>query len=299
MSDKIKYEAGRIKIRPARPSDKAVVLDFCKHTFGRWGDYMPHVWDEWIKTRGGLFFAAAIDDRPVGVGKITIHRPGELWLEGLRVDPKYRGHGIGRIIQDYTWKKAMSLKPRYIRYATGSYNKISQHLGMSKAMQIVAEFDEYTGKLLTAKETVLVPARPKESGEYLRFFNRDRMAKYWKEMYLDGWSARTFDQQALDGLIRQKRVYGYYDQRGLAGGLVILQSKDGKYFNYCRSAALDPKTFQKVLKEGRKLGHLLGAKSTEMHLPKNAWFRKIVKGTGWRKAMPIWMVILQWSAGKK
>ncbi|MDP2807900.1 MAG: GNAT family N-acetyltransferase [bacterium] len=298
MSDKNKYAASQIKIRPAKPSDKAVVLDFCKHTFGRWGDYMPEVWDQWVKTKGGLFFVAVIEDRPVGVGKITVHRPGELWLEGLRVDPKYRGHGIGRIIQDYTWKKAMSLKPIYVRYATGSYNKISQHLGQSKAMKIVAEFDEYTGKLLKAAETSLVPAQTKECREFLDLFNRDRMAKHWKGLYLDSWSAKTFDKQALEGLIRQKRVYGYYDHRGLAGALVILQSKDKKSYNYCRAAALDPKTFKTVLKEGRKLGYLLGAKKTEMHLPKTPWLRRIVKGTGWRKAMPIWMVVLEWSRNK-
>lgn len=290
----IKYKAGQIKIRPARPSDKAAVLDFCKHTFGRWGDYMPHVWDDWVKTRGGLFFVATIDDLAVGVGKITVHRPGELWLEGLRVDPKYRGHGIGRIIQDHTWKKAMSMKPRYVRYATGSYNKISQHLGQSKSMKIVAGFDEYVARLPQAVETSLVPARAEECGEYLGLFSRERQAGHWKGFYLDSWSARTFDRTALLGLIKQKRVYGYYDHRGLAGGLVILLSKDKKYCNCCRSAALDLKTFKTVLKEGRKLGHLLGAKKTEMHLPKTPWFRASVKGTGWKKAMPIWMVILEW-----
>ncbi|MBI4726078.1 GNAT family N-acetyltransferase [candidate division TA06 bacterium] len=295
MNTKAKDDAGRINIRPARDSDKAVVLGFCKHTFGRWGDYMPEVWDEWVKTRNGLFFAATINDVPVGVGKITIHRPGELWLEGLRVNPKYRGCGIGRIIQNHAWKKAMSLKPKYVRYATGSYNKISQHLGQSKSMKIVAGFDEYISKLTDTTETALVRAKPKEGQEYLSLFNRDRQAKYWKGLYLDSWSAKTFDKQALDGLIKQKRVYGYYGHRGLAGGLVILQSKDKKFYNYCRAAALDPKTFQTILKEGRKLGRLLGAKKTEMHLPKSAWFRNIVKGTGWRKAMPIWMVVLEWS----
>ena len=295
MAKAIKYKAGQINIRPAKSSDKAVVLDFCKHTFGRWGDYMPEVWDRWIKTRNGLFFAATIDDVPVGVGKITIHRPGELWLEGLRVNPKFRGHGIGRIIQDHTWKKAMFLRPKFVRYATGSYNKISQHLGQSKSMKIVAEFDEYTGKLLKSAETSLVPARIKECKEYLDLFNRDRMAKHWNGLYLDSWSAKTFDKQALDGLIKQKRVYGYYDHRGLAGGLVILQSKDKKFYNYCLAAALDHKTFKAVLKEGRKLGHLLGAKKTEMHLPKTPWFRSSVKGTGWSKAMPIWMLILEWA----
>jgi GNAT superfamily N-acetyltransferase len=296
MPVKIKYDAGQVRIRPARASDKAVVLGFCQKTFGRWGDYMPEVWDDWLKTRNGLFFVAAIGDVPVGVGKITVHRPGELWLEGLRVDPKYRGHGIGRIIQDHTWKKAMSLKPKFVRYATGSYNKISQHLGQSKAMKIVAEFDEYAAKSLKSDETALVAAKPSDADGVFKLFSADKHARHWRGFFLEGWTAKTFDKQSVLELIRQKRAYVYYGKSGLEGVLAILQSKDKKYFNYCRMAARDAKTYKTVLKEGRKLAYLMGSKKPEMHLPKARWFRSSVKGTGWRKSMPIWMVVLQWPA---
>jgi GNAT superfamily N-acetyltransferase len=285
----------KIRIRPARPSDKAVVLDFCKHTFGRWGDYMPHVWDDWIKTKGGLFFVATMNDRTVGVGKITVHRPGELWLEGLRVDPKYRGHGIGRIIQDYTWKKAMSLKPRFIRYATGSYNKISQHLGGSKGMKIVAAFDEFAAKSLKTESTVLVRAGLDDLGEAFKLYTKDPRSKQWHGFYMESWSAKTFDEKSLRHLIEQKRVYLYHGPKGLDGVLTVLLSKDGKWLNYCRAAARDLKSFKTVLREGRKLAYMMGAKRPEMHLPKNPWFRASVKGTGWKKAMPIWMVVLEWA----
>lgn len=308
MTNKIRNQKSKIRIRRANQLDKRIVLDFCKHTFGRWGDYLPEVWDEWVKDRKGIFFVATLGQsgssrlrsmtisdtgRPVGVGKITVQRPGEIWLEGLRVDPKFRGHKIGRVIQDWSWKWALSKRPRFIRYATGSYNKISQHLGMSMGMRLIAGFDEYTAKPLAKKETALVRSSKAELDALLRLFQKDKDAANWKGLFLKSWSAWEFDREALAGLIANGQVYSYCDAKGLAGALMILRSKDGKYFNYCRAAARDNRTYKNILREGRALAHLLGAKRLEMHLPKSVRNRRIVKGTGWRKPMDIWMVILE------
>jgi hypothetical protein len=338
VTNKIRNQKSKIRIRRANQLDKRIVLDFCKHTFGRWGDYLPEVWDEWVKDRKGIFFVATLgqsgssrrslsraplgcisagstllttgplDDRsqgardsgamleagrPVGVGKITVQRPGEIWLEGLRVDPKLRGHKIGRGIQDWSWKWALSKRPRFIRYATGSYNKISQHLGMSMGMRLIAGFDEYTARPLAKKETALVRSSKAELDALLRLFQKDKDAANWKGLFLQSWSAWEFDREALAGLVRQKRVYSLHDDRGLAGAVAILRSKDGKYFNYCRAAARDNRTYKNILREGRALAHLLGAKRLEMHLPKSARNRRLVRGTGWRRPMDIWMVILE------
>lgn len=282
-----------IHIRRARQADKRIVLAFCKRTFGRWGDYLPEVWDDWVKDRKGMFFVAVLGKRPVGVGKITVQRPGEIWLEGLRVDPKFRGHHIGRAIQDWSWKWALAKRPRFIRYATGSYNRISQHLGMSMGMRLIAGFDEYAAKPLKKKETALVRSALAELDALYRLFQKDRDAANWKGLFLKGWSAWEFDRQSLAKLIASKQVYSYYDQKGLAGALGILQSKDGKYLNYCRPAGRDEAAFRFVLRQGRALAGLLGAQKMEMHLPKSARNRRIVKGTGWRRPMDIWMVILE------
>lgn len=287
------FDLSLVKIRKAMPADKATVLDFCKHTFGRWGDYMPEVWDKWIRERAGCFMVATVHGTPVGVGKITVHRPGELWLEGLRVDPNWRGCGIGRVIQDWTWRRAMAMRPKAVRYATGSYNKISQHLGRSKAMRIVAEFDEYAAKPLPAADTGLVAAKAADLEAAFKLLERDAIHRHWHGFFLDGWTAKAFDRAALAGLIGQHRVYLYHGERGLSGALVILQSKDKQFFNLCRTAAADLATFRIVVREGRKLAHLLGARQMEMHLPKAVRARTLTRGTGWRTAMPIWMVILE------
>lgn len=287
MSEKI------IQLRRARQSDKRIVLAFCKRTFGRWGDYLPEVWDEWVKDRKGIFFVAVLGERPVGVGKITVQRPGEVWLEGLRVDPGFRGQGIGRILQDWAWRRALSLRPKFIRYATGSYNKISQHLGMSMGMRIIAEFNEYTARPWPKAETSLVRSKISELDDILRLFLKDRDAANWRGLFLEGWSAWEFDRESLARLIKKKRIYSYYDRGRLAGALAILQSKDGKYFNYCRAAAVDDTYYKFMLREGRALAHLLGARKLEMHLPRSARNLRLVMGTGWRLAMDIWMVILE------
>ncbi|GEM_PF-1399370 len=306
----------KIHIRRARQSDRRIVLAFCKRTFGRWGDYLPEVWDDWVKDRKGIFFVAVLGpstfprlpldsargprsgatlgvQRPVGVGKITVQRPGEIWLEGLRVDPKFRGHHIGRVIQDWSWRWAASKRPKFIRFATGSYNKISQHLGMSMGMRLIAGFDEYSAVPRKIKETALVRSGMSELDALYKLFTRDRDAANWKGLFLKGWAAWEFDREALAGLIAGRQVYSYYDDRGLAGALGILQSKDKKYLNYCRAAGRDAAAFKFVLREGRALGRLLGAKRMEMHLPRSARNRRLVRGTGWRKAMPVWMVILE------
>lgn len=316
MNQKSKAQNQNIQIRRARRTDKRIVLDFCRHTFGRWGDYLPEVWDEWIKDRKGIFFVAALGNsrpsrrpldsargarsrvtagaqRPVGVGKITVQRPGEIWLEGLRVDPKYRGHHIGRAIQDWSWKWALSRKPKFIRYATGSYNRISQHLGMSMGMRLIAGFDEYAAKPWRKAETALVRSGMSELDPLYRLFLGDKDAANWKGLFLKSWSAWEFDRSALAELIAGGQVYSYYDEKGLAGAVAILQSKDGKYLNYCRAAARDGTIYKFVLREGRALAHLLEASKMEMHLPKSPRNRRLVKGTGWRRPMDIWMVILE------
>ncbi len=300
MTIKTINQKSEVRIRRTRQSDKRIVLNFCKRTFGRWGDYLPEVWDEWVKDRKGIFFVAVLApstplgaQRPVGVGKITVQRPGEIWLEGLRVDPKFRGHKIGRAIQDWSWKWALSKRPKFIRYATGSYNKISQHLGKSMGMRIIAGFDEYASRPLNKKDTALVRSSISELDALLRLFKSDRDAANWRGLFLKSWSAWEFDREALAGLIAGKQVYSYYDEKGLAGSLAILQSKNKKYLNYCRAAGRDSAAFKFVLREGRALGRLLGAKKMEMHLPRSARNRRLVKGTGWRRPMDIWMVILE------
>ena len=75
-------------IRPARPEHKEAVLGFCTHTY-TWGDQVPLVWDELLVDDWGQQPMVTVDDRPVGVAKVSLLTPMEAWPHGLRVHPAY------------------------------------------------------------------------------------------------------------------------------------------------------------------------------------------------------------------
>ncbi|MEW6216856.1 MAG: GNAT family N-acetyltransferase, partial [Candidatus Bipolaricaulota bacterium] len=60
---------------------------------------MPLVLDGWL-TEGGLVVAELNGDL-AGFGKLTLLSPGEVWLEGLRVDPTHRGKGVAKALAQH------------------------------------------------------------------------------------------------------------------------------------------------------------------------------------------------------
>ena len=86
--------------RPVRLDDKPRVLEFTVRTWDD-GDYITDVFDEWLADPTGRFTAIELDGQVVAIGKLTDLGEGELWLEGLRVDPAHRRKGIGEALHAF------------------------------------------------------------------------------------------------------------------------------------------------------------------------------------------------------
>ncbi|HXX77929.1 MAG TPA: hypothetical protein VEI53_05530, partial [Ktedonobacteraceae bacterium] len=71
-----------LEVRPARPEDRDAVLAFCQQTWD-WGDYVEHVWDEWLNNPQGTLLVATIDGQPIGVTNIRMLNETEAWFEGM------------------------------------------------------------------------------------------------------------------------------------------------------------------------------------------------------------------------
>ena len=80
-------------VRQAGKGDKEFVLGYCEGTFS-WGDYIDRVWDLWLSEGGLLVYDSG---GPVGLCHAT-HSHGQVWIEGIRVHPKYRGKGVASIL---------------------------------------------------------------------------------------------------------------------------------------------------------------------------------------------------------
>ncbi|MDQ4074188.1 MAG: GNAT family N-acetyltransferase [Thermoproteota archaeon] len=86
-------------IRNAQSPDKDKVLSFCRDTFA-WGDYIEEVWDKWLNDASGSLVVADSNSsesairNPVALCHASTCPHNSLWIEGIRVDRRYRNRGI-------------------------------------------------------------------------------------------------------------------------------------------------------------------------------------------------------------
>ncbi|MFA7122524.1 MAG: GNAT family N-acetyltransferase [Candidatus Delongbacteria bacterium] len=108
-----------LKIRTVRHDDKSRVLEIVKDIW-EGSDYLPIVFDEWVRDKDGEF-AAAVDEenRLIGFEKLTMLTPHDAWIEGLRKDMSLKVKGVGSFITKHLLEVIRRKKIiRTVRFAT-------------------------------------------------------------------------------------------------------------------------------------------------------------------------------------
>ncbi|MCX5801333.1 MAG: GNAT family N-acetyltransferase [Candidatus Eisenbacteria bacterium] len=290
-----------ITIRRARASDKKVVLGFCRRTWGDWGDYIDKVWDEWVKDKRGFFAIAAIGKRPVGTAKLTVLNKREMWFEGLRVDPSFRGAGISHLLTGFLAKEALRRGAETVRYATGAGNRASLHIGKSWGLRLVGKYSiltassdgrrcsvfERTSDPVTALAAVAnagVHCAAGLASEGWTFFevNRDFLAASFKkrEVFLG-----LLPPQGAD-LPQRRSIARRPPDSGVASPLGILiaspQRKKGRLLVKL-VAELRENALGLLLSGTRKLAHELALPRVRLIVPAKRAILACAKGAGFRE----------------
>jgi GNAT superfamily N-acetyltransferase len=125
----------KIHVRKARASDREAVFKFCKKTWS-WGDYIPKVWDKWLKEKNHL----------------SVDKPHEVWLSGARTDPNYRRMGVATTITKKCLDYAKRKGAKVARLTTESDNTAAQAVIKKLGFKPTAEFAEMTTNKI-ARET--------------------------------------------------------------------------------------------------------------------------------------------------
>ncbi len=131
-----------LEVRPARPEDRDAVLAFCQQTWD-WGDYIEHVWDEWLNNPQGTLIVATIDGQPVGVTNVRMLNATEAWFEGMRTDPAFRKQGIASALFDAQVAEAKRRGATTTRLITEATNTASIRLLERSAMLRVGAYVIY------------------------------------------------------------------------------------------------------------------------------------------------------------
>ena len=137
----------KILVREAKLEDKEAVLSFCRKTW-EWGDYIPEVWDEWIKDPSGKIFVGVMDGKPVGITNVVIIKEGEAWLRGARTHPEYRRRGVITAITRKCLEFAAEKGARKARLVTESTNIPAQKALEKLGFKPVATFLDWENENL-------------------------------------------------------------------------------------------------------------------------------------------------------
>jgi len=141
----------KIHVRKARVSDREAVFKFCMKTWS-WGDYIPEVWDKWLKEKSGRVFIATTDGVPVGITHLSIDKPHEVWLSGARTDPNYRRMGAATAITKKCLEYAKQKAAKAARLTTESDNIAAQAVIKKLGFKPTAEFVEMTTENIAEEE---------------------------------------------------------------------------------------------------------------------------------------------------
>lgn len=195
----------RLVVRMARLSDREPILEMSGRIWGG-TDYLPLVWDKWLADTRGTLLTVTLGGKPVGVSKVTLLGPREVWLEGLRLDPALHGQGLSRQINRGTFRAAMKFNPRSIRYATGTGNAASRRLAEKRGFWLVARGRWMFGPAIKGGTLSGRAARPNEVQAVWELVRESECLRSMSGLYGVGWRFPELTRRRLRSLLREGRV---------------------------------------------------------------------------------------------
>lgn len=197
-----------VQVRPARAEDFALAQAISERSWE--DDYIPKVWEKWLADPDGAFVVATIEERVVGLAKLTRKGPAEWWFEGLRVDPAYRQRGVARAMSDHLVARFRALGGGLARWATGSYNLAVHKLASAQGFERQAVFVPYEAE-----------SQSLDAGEF-RVLSTGDAALVWEHVnhspyfeanarsYAVGWTWHLLTEARLAALLDMGLVYGWF-----------------------------------------------------------------------------------------
>lgn len=201
-----------IEIRPARAEDREAVFAFCQQTW-EWGDYIPYVWDEWLRNPAGQLLVAVADGQPVGIVHILMLNATDTWQEGMRVDPAYRQRGIARRLSTEAGAEAMRRGATTVRLLTEADNTTSIHMAEQSHFRQVGIFVPYTATPLASPSRhvqgleSLTQAASEDLDEIIDYLNNSNLFPTVGGLYYGGFIGYRISDTFLKEKIEAGQVY--------------------------------------------------------------------------------------------
>lgn len=196
------------RVRPARPADKGPLMSFIKDNWGG-HDYIPRMWDEWLKDETGRVFVVEADGVPVGMSRVRFLEDGSAFLEGARVHPEFRGRGLATMLGEKAVRFATDRGVKVFRLVSRSRNKAAhrQIARMNfKESSRVSVYEPEEGAKFTPQEGVR-RAGMDELSQVTRLIRRSREFRLGLGVYWNSYEATSLGPSVIKRLVSEGAVW--------------------------------------------------------------------------------------------
>jgi GNAT superfamily N-acetyltransferase len=269
----------QLSIRPARSGDRPAMERICAQTW-EWGDYVPGVWEDWLADEQGLVLVGQLGERVVALSKISFLPAGQVWLEGMRVEPDYRRRGIAGRFLDYALAHARQRGARVVRLGTGGHNTAVHIIAARAGMDCIATYVLWVAEPLPDAPGPLFLGSDRAE-QVQSFLQGSAVLAHTTGLYSAGWvwqelTARRMAQFLAGGQVVAESAPG----GGLAALAVISVDTED------REVWLDfvdgqPASVTVLATAIRAHAARCGAESVRAMLPGLAWLRAAFRAAGY------------------
>ena len=242
-------------IRKANNNDKNEVLKFCKNTFS-WGDYIHTVWDTWLNDPYGLLLVLEIYDKdqklkPIAISHIIRCPNNFLWIEGIRVNQKYRRQGIASSLLKYMIDIGLKMGNKEAN-AIVSFNNLSSRK-MFEKHEFLKSFEFVYYNIILKKGNkiksysnslkehckIKIP-NFKDINSIIVFLKHSTIYKYYKRRYFNSWKFYIFKNtySNLSFLIKNNKLLLFTNNLNQIIALSVIDLIEEKRENFYNKPAV-------------------------------------------------------------
>jgi len=227
----------------------------------------------------GSVIVGEVEKRVVALSRIVFHSPDQVWLEGMRVDPDFRGRGIATRFLDYSLAYAQQQGAQVVRLGTSSRNEAVQRMVARAGMQRVGTYVLWAAGPLASGELPLT-LTPDHAAEVGAFLQASPLRGCIPDLYSVDWVWQELTATRLARFLDRGEIVARLSQEGTlaALALVVHEQYDGVTWIGILDGQAAAAT--ELARSIRVQAAQAGAARVEMMLPDVTWLRDAVAAAG-------------------
>jgi len=208
-----------LQVRRIRPEDKKRVFEIAAKIWED-DDYVPAVFEDWVKDESSIFAAVLHEEELVGFGRMCNLGNGDFWLEGLRKDPDSNISGVGKAISTYMFDHLRKHKFNSLRFSTYFDNQASVKINEKRGFERILTLSLKMRDLKTDFEDFNNIDSNPDLDELMTYLEESSYLKMCKRFLAKGWVVYPYNKDLIKKLLNEKKIAVYRENDNICGAII-------------------------------------------------------------------------------